>query len=297
MATLDIKGVIPPMITPFTEDEDVDYDAFVENIEKWNREDLGGLLVLGSNSEAVYLTETEKLRLVELTVQHARKERIILAGTGMESARATIDLTNKAAELGAHAALILTPFYYRSKMDDEALITYFTEVANHATIPIFLYNVPKFTNINISAKAVEVLSQHPNIGGMKDSSGNIPQLVAFKQIVARDFNLMVGTASAWYPALTLGITAGVLALANIAPNECAQVQKVFEAGEDTTARETYMRLFPVNTAVTTTYGVAGLKYAADLLGYTGGYVRKPLLPLKKDAKEQIRKILTSARLL
>jgi len=142
-----------------------------------------------------------------------------------------------------------------------------------------------------------VLSQHPNIVGMKDSSGNIPQLVTFKKVVVQDFNLMVGTASAWYPALTLGIKAGILALTNIAPNECAQVQKAFDAGEDTTAREMYMRLFPVNSAITATYGVAGLKYAADLLRYKGGYVRKSLLPLKKDAREQIHKILSSARLM
>jgi 4-hydroxy-2-oxoglutarate aldolase len=285
------------MLTPFHENGDVDYEAFAANIEKWNTAPLGGYLVLGSNSEAIYLTEKEKLKLIDLTVKTADPTRAILAGTGMESTRATIDLTNKAAKAGTRAALILTPFYYGSKMDDTALITYFTDVADHADIPIMIYNVTKFTHINVSAKAVSVLSQHPNIIGMKDSSGNIPQLVGFQSVIAKDFNLMVGTASAWYPALSLGVTTGIMALANIAPDECARVQQAFESGDYTTAQALYRQLFPVNTAITATYGVAGLKYAADLRGYQGGFVRKPLLQLQEDAKTDITNILDAAHLL
>lgn len=221
---------------------------------------------------------------------------MILAGTGMESTRETICLTNKAAELGAHAALILTPFYYGGKMNDEALISYFTQVADNISIPLLIYNVTKFTHVNISANAVKILSRHSNIIGMKDSSGDIPQLVNFKSVIPKDFNLMVGTASAWYPALTLGIKAAIMALANCSPNECVQVQKYFENGNVDKARDLYLRLFPVNTAVTATYGVAGLKYACDLLGYEGGYVRSPLLPLKAEEKSKIKDILSKTRL-
>lgn len=297
MSKIQIKGVIPPMITPFKENGDVDYDAHISNMEKWNDARLSGYLVLGSNSEAAYLNEEEKLKMVELTAAHAKKDRLILAGTGMESTRETIYLTNKAAELGAHGALILTPFYYGGKMNDEALINYFTQVADNVSIPVLIYNVTKFTHINISAKAVKVLSQHPNIIGMKDSSGDIPQLVTFLDMITEDFNLMVGTASAWYPALTLGVKATIAALANCAPNECAKVQELFENGDVDGARKLYTSLFPVNTAVTATYGVAGLKYACDLLGYKGGQVRSPLLPLKEDEKVRIREILKTANLL
>ncbi len=297
MAKVQIKGAIPPMITPFKENGDVDYESHSRNMELWNESDLGGYLVLGSNSEAIYLTEEEKIEMVKLTVQKAKKGRIILAGTGMESTRETISLTNKAADAGADAALILTPFYYGGNMNDEALINFFSEVADNVTIPVLIYNVTKFTHINISANAVATLSRHPNIVGMKDSSGNIPQLVAFKSVITEDFNLIVGTASAWYPALTLGVKAGILALTNIAPDGCAQVQKAYEKGDHKEAREIYERLFPVNTAITATYGVAGLKYAADLLGYKGGFVRSPLLPVREKEKVQIKEILQKARLL
>jgi len=152
MTNIQIKGVIPPMITPFNENGDVDYQLFAENVEKWNKDNLAGYLVLGSNSETVYLNEEEKLELIKITVETAKKDRLILAGTGMESTRETIKLTNKAAKLGVHAALILTPFYYGGKMNDEALIQYFTDVADNVDIPVLIYNVPKFTHINVSAK-------------------------------------------------------------------------------------------------------------------------------------------------
>lgn len=295
MAFIKIKGVLPPMVTPFDENDKVDYDKHVRNIEKWNEYDLAGYLVLGSNSETVYLTEEEKLKMVELTVKHRKEGKLVVAGTGMESTGATIDLTNKAANLGADCALIVTPFYYGGKMNDEALINYYTEVADNVKIPIMIYNVTKFTHVNISPNAVGVLCKHPNIIGMKDSSGNVSQLIDFKRVVgSAEFNLMIGTASIWYPALTLGVEGSVMALANCCPGECAEVQKEFEAGNLEKARELYERVFPVNSAVTGKYGIAGLKYACDLLGFEGGYVRKPLVQLKEQEKSELIEILKKA---
>ena len=296
MISKRVKGVIPPILTPFKENGEVDYDAHVFNIEKWNDTQLSGYLVLGSNGETPYLNEVEKLKLIELTVKHAHKDRLILAGTGMESARETISLTNKAADLGVHAALILTPFYYHSKMNDEAQIRFFSEVADNTRVPILIYNVPAFTHVNISTHAVNVLSQHPNIIGMKDSTGNIVQLVRFQRLVSQEFNLILGTFSAWYPALTLGIQAGIFAVANCAPNECSMVQEAFEAGEENKARDIYRRIFPVNEAVTTTFGVPGLKYACELVGYRSGIVRTPLLPLNNEQRITMSKILKEAKL-
>ena len=296
MLVTTIKGVIPPMITPFKENGDVDYDGHIENMQHWNEDLLTGYLVLGSNSETVYLNEEEKLKLVELTVKHAKKDRLILVGSGLESARETISLTNKAADLGADAALILTPSYYYAMMNDEAQIRFFTEVADQTKIPILIYNVTAFTHINISVKAVRELSKHPNIIGMKDSTGNVPQLVSFLDVIPDDFNLLVGTASAWYPALGLGITGGIFALANCAPNECSQVQIAFDQGDLEGAREMYLRIFPVNAAVTAQFGISGLKYASKLTGYHSGFVRNPLLPLTENEKEKILTILKRAQL-
>jgi len=297
MAKKQIKGVIPPMITPFKKNGDVDYDMHIRNMESWNKDKLAGYLVLGSNSETAYLNEAEKIKLIKLTVKHARKGRMVLAGTGVESARETIALTNKAADLGVDAALILTPSYYHAKMNEEAQIHFFTEVADHTKIPVMIYNVTAFTHINVTANTVRVLSKHPNILGMKDSTGNVPQLVAFSSVIEKGFNLMTGTLSAWYPALTLGVKAGIFAVANCTPNECSAIQTAFDKGDHDAARELYFRIFPVNNAVTATFGIAGLKYAADLMGYQGGYVRNPLLPLKEDEKNKIKEILQTAELI
>ena len=170
-------------------------------------------------------------------------------------------------------------------------------MADQTSIPILIYNVPAFTHINISAYAVSLLSKHPNIIGMKDSTGNIPQLVNFQRFIAQDFDLILGSFSAWYPALTLGIRAGIFAVANCAPNECALVQQAFDRGEHEKAREIYRTIFPVNAAVTTTFGIPGLKYACELTGYKGGSVRNPLMPLEEKGKAAVRGILGEAKLL
>lgn len=297
MAYLKISGILPPIITPFHKNGQVDYHAFVRNIEKWNKTPLGGYLVLGSNSEAAYLTEQEKLELIQLTVKTAGKGRFVLAGTGLESTRETTRLTNKAAELGARAALILTPCYYGVQMTDKALIRHFTQVADAADIPIFIYNVPKFTHLNISVEAVRVLSRHPNIIGMKDSRGDIPQLEAFLSAAPKEFNLIVGSAPILYPALALGIKAGILALANCAPAQCAEIQELYDKGEREKAKDLQARMLPINKAISDTYGIAGLKYASTLMGYEGGYVRSPLLPIDRDGETDIRQILERAGIL
>jgi 4-hydroxy-2-oxoglutarate aldolase len=278
------------MLTPFTENGDVEYNAFVRNIEKWNDEPLGGYLVLGSNSETAYLNEEEKLTLIELTVQTTKEGRMILAGTGMESTRETIRLTNMAAKLGAHAALVLTPNYYLGQMTDTALIQHFTLIADESEIPVLLYNVPKFTHLNLSVETVRELSQHPNIIGMKDSAGNAAQLESFKRAVPENFNLIVGSATILYQALTLGVKAGILAVANCAPKACAQIQELFNEGKQDEAKQLQEKLLPLIKAVTETYGIAGLKYAATLMGYEGGFVRSPLHELREEEKETIRNI-------
>lgn len=295
MRYFTIKGVLPPMITPFTEDGIVDYAAFVANIERWNAFDLAGYLVLGSNSETPYLTEDEKLELVRLTAKHATPGKLIMAGTGLESTQETIRLTNAAAGQGAQCALILTPNYYGSAMGDAAQLEYFTAVADNAEIPILIYNVTKFTHINISPAVVAKLSRHPNIIGMKDSAGDVPQLVRFLNAgLDKEFNLMVGTASSWFPALTLGLRAGIMALANCCPGECIEIQRMYESGDTEGALVVYRRMFPVNDAVTAQFGVAGLKHACNELGFQGGVCRKPMLELGKERIEKLEAILREA---
>lgn len=297
MAMLALQGVIPPMMTPFTAAGEIDYGAHARNIARWNKDDLGGYLVLGSNSETPYLNETEKLKLIESTVSHAAAGRVVIAGTGLESSRETIRLTNLAAEQGARAALVLTPSFYGSQMTDASLVNHFRLVADSARIPILIYNVPAYTHLSISVTTVGILSNHPNIIGIKDSSGDIPRLALLMNEVASSFNVVMGNASSWYPSLTLGVRTGILALANFAGGQCSQIQKYFDAGEYEKARVLHLRLVPVNAAVTSVYGVPGLKYAATLFGYESGFLRSPLAPLDENAQRRIREIVKIAQLL
>lgn len=296
MAFIKITGVLPPMITPFTDSGELDLAAHQANVARWNHMNLAGFLALGSNSEAVYLSETDKLELIKATIQAVDKDKLMMAGTGLESTKETIRLTNLAAKAGADCALVLTPNYYQSQMGDEAQRQFFLDVADHSDIPILMYNVTKFTGINLSPRVVQELSYHPNIIGMKDSAGDRQQLQRFFDVIGPEFNLIVGTASAWYEALDLGIDAAIMALANILPKECSKIRELYHC-DKASAQALNDKLRPLNQAVTATYGVAGLKYAANLLGYQAGFVRRPLLEIDEEAKQAIKDLLQQAGVL
>ena len=296
MAKLDLHGIFPPIATPFLNGK-VACDKLAANVERWCRTGLKGIVVLGSNGEYVYLSEEEKRSVVDSVVQSAAKEMLIIAGTGCESTSETLRLTEDCARLGAHAALVVTPHYYAGRMGEAALMKHFSELADHSPIPILLYNVPKFTHINMAADFVARLSEHPNIVGLKDSSGNVIQLQEILNRVAGDFNVLVGTAGVLFSGLTIGCAGGVCALANVAPQACVKIFDLVKAGDLDAARQLQLRMIPVNQAVTAIYGVPGLKVAMDMLGYFGGDPRLPLLPSTEQERSEIRSILKKADLL
>jgi 4-hydroxy-2-oxoglutarate aldolase len=296
MPPIDLNGIFPPITTPFI-DDNVAYDKLASNIEKWSRTGLKGFVVLGSNGEYVCLSEEEKRKVVETVVQAAPENMSVIAGTGCESTKETIRLTADCAALGAHAALVVTPHYYGGKMTEAALVKHFTAVADSSPIPIMLYNVPKFTHVNLTVNVVARLSRHANIIGIKDSTGNVIQMGQFLNQVEDDFSLLVGTAGALFGGLTLGCAGGVLALANVAPQNCVKIHELIQEGEFETAKKIQLKMIPVNQAVTATYGVSGLKTALDLLGYFGGDPRPPLLRSSDEEKSAIVEILKTADLL
>ena len=296
MTKLDLHGIFPPIATPFINGK-VAYDQLASNVAKWNLTGLKGFVVLGSNGEYVYLSEEEKRTVVDAVVQSAAKEMLVIAGTGCESTTETLRLTEDCARLGAHAALAVTPHYYAGRMSEAALIKHFSELADHSPIPILLYNVPKFTHINMAADFVARLSEHPNIVGLKDSSGNVIQLQEIFAGGAKDFNVLVGTAGVLFSGLTIGCVGSISALANVAPEACVKIFDWVKAGDLDAARELQLKMIPVNQAVTAIYGVPGLKFAMDMLGYFGGDPRLPLLPSSNQERSEIEAILKKADLL
>ncbi len=287
---------MPPVTTPFVSGE-VAYDKLSENIKRWNKTGLSGYVVMGSNGESAYLTRDEKLKLVETTKKNLSTGMSLLAGTGSDSIRETIALSNDAADRGADYALVLTPSFYKGQMNGAAFVRYFTEVADNTKIPIVIYNVPKFTGVDIQADAVSELARHGNVVGLKNSSENAAQTAEIIACVPNDFSVLVGTASVLYPGLTAGAAGGILALANIAPEECVELQRLHDAGRHADASTLQKKLIPVNKAVTSKYGVPGLKAAMDMLGYFGGEPRSPLAPLGDREREDLKSILKTAGLL
>ena len=285
-----LTGVMPPITTPF-QDGKLASDRLKKNFQKWNKTGLSGLLVLGSNGEAVYLNEKEKLRVVEVSRESIPKSKIMMVGTGMESTQETIRFTNQAAKMGADCALVVTPSYFKGSMKPQILYDHLIAVAESSQIGILIYNVPQFTGINLEPEVVAKLSQHPNVIGIKDSSGNIGQLSEIINLSKKEFAVFVGSAPVFFPALCVGAVGGILAVANAVPQECVQIQNLFSKGRMNEARLLQEKLTPLAKAVTAKYGIGGLKMAMDLTGYFGGNPRSPLKKPSREVEEELKRLL------
>ncbi|MBN2125317.1 MAG: dihydrodipicolinate synthase family protein [Deltaproteobacteria bacterium] len=287
-----ISGVFPALATPFVKGE-VALGALASNIDKYNRSGLAGYLALGSTGESVLMNERERLQVLE-TVRAAAPDRTLIAGTGMQSTRATIEFTGLAADAGADVALVVTPFYYKSQMTSEILQAYYREVAEASRIPLLLYNVPKFTGIDLPLDAIASLAEHPNIVGLKESSGSVAFLGEVLRACPEDFAVFQGMGSVLFPSLAIGASGGILALSDMAPAETVEIRDLLLEGEHLKAREVQKKVLPLNQYIFGRYGIPGLKAALDLLGYVGGDPRPPLKPVSTETKDRIRQILEKA---
>lgn len=297
MARLDLSGVFPPIPTPFEIDGRIAPKRLDENLSRWNGLPLRGYVAGGSNGEFPLLSLDERLEVVRAVRRTAAEDRLVLAGSGMESTRATIDLTLRMAEAGADAALVVTPGYYRTRMTAAALIAHYVEIADASPIPIVLYNVPANTGVDLPAEAAIELSRHPNIAGMKESGGDVAKIGRILSSCDHEFQVLAGSAGFFLGALAVGSVGCIAALANLAAPELDRLQTLFRSGEGEKAGALQLRLIEANTAVTATYGVAGLKAALDLTGFYGGPVRSPLQPLVAGDRERLASILRRAGLL
>jgi len=299
-AAVSLSGVFPPLPTPFDAEGNIAHQALVENLQRWNEYDLAGYVVLGSNGEAVYLSEEEKLRVWETARQVIPSDKVMIAGTGLEATCQTITLTRWAAEAGADAALLVTPHYYSGKMTPDSLVHHYHAVAEASPIPVVLYNVPKFTHVDINAATIARLAVHPNIVGIKDTSGNMAKLadtLRLTRSVAPDFQVLAGSAGFFLAGLALGAVGGILALSNVAPPKCLDIYHLFQAGQLDEAAELQQQVIPVNAAITARFGIAGLKAALDMLGYYGGPVRSPLLDITESERQILRDVLVEGGVL
>ena len=294
MKSLDVSGIFPPLPTAFDKEGEVDHHQLSQNIRVLSKFDLQGLVVLGSNGEFVLLDEDEKTAVIQTARGSMPPQKLLLAGAGCPSTRATIRACHNAADAGADAALVITPSYFKGKMTDAALYEFFSSVGTASPIPVILYNMPACTGIDLSAEIVVSLAGHPNIVGLKDSGGNVSKLGEIVYRANDEFKVLAGSAGFLLPALAVGAVGGILALANIAPEQCLQIQSLFRDGRMDEARSLQSRLIPLNQQVTRIGGVPVLKSAMDYLGLYGGPVRGPLLPAEKEEISKVRALINEA---
>lgn len=291
---MNLNGILPPVPTPFLEDQ-IAPEKLKENITKWNKTDLAGYLILGSNGEAVMLNENEKRHIIETAREVIPKEKIMMVGAGYESTQETIRFVQVAAECGADCVLVITPSFFKSAITQEALYRHYIHVADAAKIGILLYSVPQFTGVSLQAGTVARLAEHPNIIGMKDSSGDLSLFADLIAFTPKDFAVFVGSAPVLLPALSLGAAGGILAVANVVPDACVRLFCLYHEGKIDKARAMQFNINPIAKAVTSQYGVAGLKAAMDLINYFGGDPRLPLLKVDDKVKMEMHSYIQMAR--
>jgi 4-hydroxy-2-oxoglutarate aldolase len=279
------------MVTPFDESGAVRYDSFERNIEIYLEAGIEGFLVLGSNGESVYLEHSEKLNLIEVARRRIPSKATLLAGTGVESTQATINLTKEAADRGADAVLVKNPFYFKSQMTFDVYMAHYTAVADASPVPIIIYNVPVFTGVPLQSRLVIELAKHPNILGLKDSSGDaklISEVVWNTE--AGKFGVLAGAAATLLPAMVSGARGGIIAIACAAPKAALALYTAFAAGDLRKASDIQRIIAPAAGAVTEKHGIGGLKGAMELQGFVPGLPRRPLLPLKAAQREDLAQI-------
>jgi 4-hydroxy-2-oxoglutarate aldolase len=294
--TLKLQGIFPPVCTPFRADGEFSPDKLRANIEKWNKTGLAGYVAIGSTGESVLLSRDEKLKIWEAVRDAAAPGKLLIAGTGAEAVRETIEMTNIAAEMGYAVAMVRTPHYFKGLMNrPESQLTYYRTVADAAKIPLVIYNFPQATALDIPADVVIQLAQHSNIIGIKESSGNIEKVMRMVDNTPDDFNVLVGSAPTLYPSLSVGASGAILAFANAAPCASLGIYEAWKTRDHETARARQRAIADAAVAVTTRHGIPGLKYAMDLNGYYGGPTRLPLLPLMPAAKAEIETLFQDVK--
>lgn len=294
------SGIYPPLPTFFDEQGELDLVTLRKHIHRLIGSGIAGYVLMGTNGEAVHLSDDERAQIITTTKElnaSSGSSLPIIAGCGDQSTRTTIARCRQAAHSGANIALVLPPFYYRSRMDNHALVTHYRTVAESSPLPILIYNMPGSTaGLDLDAATICTLAEHPNIVGVKDSAGNIAKLAQIVATVRPTFSVFAGSAGYLLPALAVGAIGAVSALANVYPRAICRLQTLFEQGKLEETRALQAQIILPNAAVTTLYSVPGLKAALELTAGYGGNPRMPLQPLTAQEREKVAGILKTANL-
>src|SRR5881397_366800 len=287
--------VLAPITTPFdSATGEVAPVHLRHNVTRLVAAGLDGVVVGGSTGESALLDPDEQRRMVGWVREVLPDKRWLIAGTGGESTRQAVALTRAAATEGADAVLVRPPAYFSAAVSPASLADYYRAVADASPVPVLVYNIPKYTHLQLAAGLLRQLAAHANIVGVKDSSGDAKNLAAYRD-AAPQWSVFVGSGSLLYAALELGCDGGILAVACFAAALSAQVFAAFRAGDREGAGKLQERLAPLDREVVGKLGPAGVKAAMDAVGggLYGGPVRPPLAPVAASDRERVAKLVAA----
>ncbi len=293
---MKLQGIFPALTSCFDHEGNLYKVKVLHNIEKLNAIALSGYVVGGSTGETPLMSSEERLQLMSWVKEATAPGKTLIAGVGAESVHETARLAHRAAEIGYHAVLVLTPFYYRNQMhrpDTQAL--FFRAVADRSKLPIILYNIPQVTGYDLPVQTIAELSHHPNIVGMKDSSGSLEKLREVLPAVKPGFEVLTGSGASIWDALQIGASGAILAIANALPYACVTIWEAFRMREREAASDWQKRITPAARLIAGPHGIPALKYAMDLNGYYGGLPRLPFLPPSTAVKHEVEEAFEGLR--
>ena len=286
-----------PAVACFNADEGLDLDGFASNLRAHLAAGADGVLVAGSTGEAALLDEGERQRLLEMARSVVPSDRWLLAGVGAESTRQVVRRCAVAADIGCDVALVVAPHYYGPQMTTQALLAHYRRIADSSPIPVGLYNIPKYMHFALAAELVAEMAQHPNVIGIKDSSGDPALLAGYLASQSDTFGVLTGSGTGLAAALAAGASGGILAVGLLATGLARGIVDAARAGDGERAEALQRLMHPAAREVVVELGVPGVKAALDALGLTGGPCRAPLLSLDAAGKARVRAALVASGLL
>jgi 4-hydroxy-2-oxoglutarate aldolase len=284
------EGIFAALTTPFAQDGSIALDRLRENLARYNQTRLRGYVVVGSTGESVLLNFDEIDRIWNTVREHVRG-KLLIAGAGVEGTRETIARARRAAELGYDAVLIKTPHYFKALLTPAALERHYLLVADSSPLPVLIYSIPQNTGISITADWVARVAEHPNIVGIKESSGNVQLAAEIVRLCPAKFSTLVGSSATLFPSLLLGASGGILALACFLPEAAVDIYEALQAGDTARGSRIQVALLAASRKIAGELGPTGVKYAMDCAGYYGGDPRPPLLPLSEAQKKTVEDVL------
>ena len=289
-----LRSVLAPVVTPFSDDGEIDLTAFANNVSAHLAAGVSGIVITGSTGEAALLDDSERSALVDRARHAVPNGATLLVGTGSESTRATIARTAAAASRGADGVLVVAPHYYGTAVTQSDLLDHYRRVADASPIPVVLYSIPKYMHFAISPEVVAKLATHQNIVGIKDSAGDRAVFAKFMEAQSDTFTVLTGNGSFFAEALRMGARGGILAASLFAPELTLGVWRAHESGNADAMDHAQSAMTPLASQIVGGMGVAGVKAAMDHVGLAGGRPRPPLQPLDSVRQAALEELMHNA---